>query len=75
MTSRSHTPEDVEKIQSGWRKRQTGTEKQFDKRIAQVNDLIRNEVLEEVAKEFDKMKIFEADTMASLAVYIRNMKK
>jgi hypothetical protein len=75
MTSRSHTPEDVEKIQSGWRKRQTGTEKQFDKRIAQVNDLVRNDVLEEVAKEFDKMKIFEADTMASLAVYIRNMKK
>jgi hypothetical protein len=75
MTSRSHTPEDVEKIQSGWRKRQTGTEKQFDKRIAQINDLVRNEVLEEVAKEFDKMKIFEADTMASLAVYIRNMKK
>ena len=60
---------------SGWRKRQTGTEKQFDKRIAQINDLVRNEVLEEVAKEFDKMKIFEADTMASLAVYIRNMKK
>ena len=74
MTSRSHTPEDVEKIQSGWRKRQTGTEQQFDKRIAQINDLVRNETLEEVAKEFDKMKIFEADTMASLAVYIRNMK-
>jgi len=62
-------------VSSGWRKRQTGTEKQFDKRIAQINDLVRNEVLEEVAKEFDKMKIFEADTMASLAVYIRNMKK
>ena len=34
----------------------------------------RNEVLEEVAKEFDKMKSL-GDTAASFAVYVRNMKK
>ena len=35
---------------------------------------IRNQVLEEVAKEFDKMKAF-GDTAASFAIYVRNMKK
>ena len=34
---------------------------------------IRNQVLEEVAKEFDKMKAF-GDTAASFAIYVRNMK-
>jgi ribosomal protein L37AE/L43A len=34
----------------------------------------RNEVLEEVALEFDKMKAL-GDTAASFAVYVRNMKK
>ena len=33
----------------------------------------RNEVLEEVAKEFDKMKSF-GDTSASFAIFVRNMK-
>ena len=33
----------------------------------------RNRVLEEVAKEFDKMKVF-GDTAASFAVFVRNMK-
>jgi len=60
----------------GWRKRQ----------IQQVNELNlefdklyaihrRNEVLEEVAKEIEKMTAFGQDTIASFAVYIRNMKK
>jgi hypothetical protein len=35
----------------------------------------RNDVLEEVALEIDKMKVFEADTMASIATFIRDMKK
>ena len=35
----------------------------------------RNEVLEEVAKEFEKMGAFEKDTMASFAAYVRGMKK
>ena len=34
----------------------------------------RNAVLEEVAKEFDKMTSF-GDTVASFAVYVRNMKQ
>ena len=34
----------------------------------------RNTVLEEVAKEFDKMKPF-GDTAASFAAFVRNMKK
>jgi hypothetical protein len=35
---------------------------------------IRNQVLEEVAKEFDKMKAL-GDTAASFAIYVRNMKQ
>jgi len=35
----------------------------------------RNGVLEEVAKEIEKMKAFEKDTMASFAAYIRGMKR
>ena len=35
----------------------------------------RNVVLEEVALEIDKMKVFEADTMASIAAFVRGMKK
>ena len=33
---------------------------------------IRNQTLEEVAKEFDKMPF--GDTSASFAIYVRNMK-
>jgi hypothetical protein len=35
----------------------------------------RNEVLEEVAKEFEKMTAFEKDTMASFAAFVRGMKR
>ncbi len=35
----------------------------------------RNEVLEEVAKEIEKMTAFGPDTISSFAVYIRNMKR
>ena len=34
----------------------------------------RNDVLEEVAKEFDSMKAF-GDTSASFAVFVRGMKR
>ena len=34
----------------------------------------RNEVLEEVAREFDKMKAF-GDTAQSFATFVRNMKQ
>ena len=38
-----------------------------------ISPLQRNQVLEEVAKEFDKMKAF-GDTAASFACYVRDMK-
>ncbi len=50
---------------SGWRKRQ----------VNEVYEKIRNDTLEEVAIEFEKMKVFEADTMASIAINIRSMKR
>jgi hypothetical protein len=37
--------------------------------------VVRNETLEEVAQEIEKMKAFEKDTMASFAAYIRGMKR
>ena len=37
--------------------------------------VVRNEALEEVAREIEKMKAFEKDTMASFAAYIRGMKR
>ena len=55
-----------------WRKRQM-VEAQFDPDCKYERDM-RNRTLEEVAQEFDKMKVFEADTMASIAINIRNMK-
>jgi uncharacterized surface protein with fasciclin (FAS1) repeats len=36
--------------------------------------VVRNKTLEEVAREFDKMKVL-GDTAASFAAYVRNMKK
>lgn len=51
-------------VSSGWRKRQ----------VNEVYEKIRNDTIEEVAKEFDKMKSF-GDTSASFAVYVRGMKR
>jgi hypothetical protein len=39
-----------------------------------VSPMQRNLVLEEVAKEIQKMTAFNPDTIDSFAVYIRNMK-
>ena len=80
MTSRTHTPEDVKKIESnyslniweralGWRKRLM-----IMKQLDPVTNQIRNNTLEEVAKEFDAMKN-GGDTSASFAAYVRSMKK
>jgi hypothetical protein len=77
---RTHTPEDVKKIESnyalnvweralGWRKRQM-----IIKQLDPITNQIRNNVLEEVAKEFDQMKN-GGDTSASFAAYVRGMKK
>ena len=48
---------------TGWRKRQSN----------EIIDKIRNDTLEEVAKEFDQMKSFGA-TAESFACYVRAMK-
>ena len=76
---RTHTPEDVKVIESkfslnvweralGWRKRQM-----IMKQLDPVTNKIRNDTLEEVAKDFEAMKK-GGDTTASFAVYVRNMK-
>jgi len=78
--------EEVEKAQ-GWRKRQIEMKQindAFDEEYIKYRDAFpkekfvvpvdRNEVLEEVAKEFDKMKSF-GDTAASFAAYVRDMKR
>ena len=39
-----------------------------------LQQVVRNQTLEEVAREFDKMKSL-GDTAASFAVFVRNMKK
>lgn len=77
---RTHTPEDVKKIEEkwdlniweralGWRKRQM-----ILKQLDPISNKIRNDTLEEVAKEFDGMKN-GGDTTASFAAYVRGMKK
>ena len=53
----------------GWRKRQM-----IIKQLDPISNKIRNDTLEEVAKEFDAMKN-GGDTTASFAVYVRSMKK
>ena len=35
----------------------------------------RNQVLEEVAKEIEKMEVFGKDTISSFTIVIRNMKR
>jgi len=53
----------------GWRKRQM-----VKSQINEVSQKIRNDTLEEVAREFDKMYAL-GDTAQSFAQYVRNMKK
>jgi hypothetical protein len=58
---------------SGWRKREIAL--QEVSRIGQeIENIQRNETLEEVAREFDKMKTL-GDTAASFAIFVRNMKR
>ena len=53
----------------GWRKLQM-VETQIDRN--EITEKIRNNTLEEVAKEFDKMPF--GDTSQSFACFVRNMK-
>lgn len=41
----------------------------------EVYDELRNDVIEEIAREIEKMSMFEKDTISSFAIYIRWMKK
>ena len=54
----------------GWRKRQM-----IERQLDPITSKIRNDTLEEVAKEVNNFKAFEKDTMASFAAYVRGMKK
>ena len=54
----------------GWRKRQM-VETQVDNEITRK---IRNDTIEEVAKEIEKMTVFGKDTLGSFTVVIRNLK-
>ena len=54
----------------GWRKRQM-VETQVDNEITRK---IRNDAIEEVAKEIEKMTVFGKDTIGSFTVIIRNLK-
>jgi hypothetical protein len=71
MSETSHKPQydlNIWERALGWRKRQM-----IIKQLDPVTNTIRNNTLEEVAQEFDKMPF--GDTSASFAVYVRNMKK
>ena len=81
MTSRTHTPEDVKAIEAkyelniwekalGWRKRQM-----IQRQLDQISNKIRNDTIEEVAKEIEKMTAFGQVTIDSFTVYIRSMKR
>ncbi len=54
----------------GWRKRQM-----IMKQLDPISNKIRNDTLEEVAKEVDNFKAFEKDTMGSFAAYVRSLKR
>ena len=54
----------------GWRKRQM-VKAQVERN--EITEKIRNDTLEEVAKEFDKMYAF-GDTAQSFAQFVRDMK-
>ena len=53
----------------GWRKRQM-----IQRQLDPITSKIRNDTLEEVAKEFEKMRN-GGDTTASFASYVRGLKK
>ena len=55
----------------GWRKRQMVTS-QVDRN--KIIEKIRNDAIEEVAKEIEKFDMFGKDTISSFTIVIRNMK-
>jgi CHASE3 domain sensor protein len=65
MTDEDEAFNEIEK-QSMWRKRAV--------QAAISTNPYRDQIIEEVAKEVEKMQGFGKDTIDSLTVYIRNMK-
>ena len=85
--NRTHTPLDIQKIQSGWRKKQIQERLNMNEEdyqavrkvlldtLEQLHEA-RNDTIEEVAQAIEEMRCaFGADTIASFASYIRDMKK
>ena len=68
MTEEDEAFEQIEKAQ-GWRKRQI-----VQRQLSIEENMARNEVLEEIATAFDKMRN-GGDTAASFASYVRGMKQ
>jgi hypothetical protein len=65
------TQEDKELIE-GWHKRRI--ENQMDEAFERTfHQVVRNQTLEEVAREFEKMNI--GDTAASFAIFVRGLKR
>jgi hypothetical protein len=61
-------------VSSGWRKREIAMQRMS--RLGQeIEEMQRNEVIEEVAKAVFEFKAFEKDTMDSFVTYIRSMKR
>jgi len=61
-------------VSSGWRKREIAMQRMS--RLGQeIEEMQRNEVIEEVAKAVYDFKAFEKDTMDSFVAYIRSMKR
>jgi hypothetical protein len=54
----------------GWRKRQM-----IQRQLDPISTKIRNDALEEIAKEYEMMQAFDRDSLASFAEYVRGMKK
>ena len=73
MTEEDEAFEQIEKAQ-GWRKREIAMQ-QVTRIGQEIEEMQRNEVLEEVAKAVYNFKAFERDTMDSFAAYIRSMKR
>ena len=73
MTEEDEAFEQIEKAQ-GWRKREIAMQ-QVTRIGQEIEEMQRNEVLEEVAKAVYEFKAFEKDTMDSFVAYIRSMKR
>ena len=41
----------------------------------EVYDELRNDIIEEVAREIERMQVFGKDTLSSFGIFIRGMKR